>query len=137
MSAHVRLESAAAMTTPGPESLHGGSSVVSGGRRPCVFPRSVPTLCEFPPGIKVSKILPPVCDYEASEGMSASQVVPVAPGLDLFPTLLVWRRLAAVKRWPGAVRSSNALHISPCVCVYDRVGKSVCPVPLHTRASHP
>lgn len=36
MSAHVRLESAAAMTTLGPESLSGGSGGVGGGGRPRV-----------------------------------------------------------------------------------------------------
>lgn len=55
MSAHVRLESAAAMTTPGPESLSGG-----GGGRPHMFLRPVLASREFLLGIKVepSKFLP-------------------------------------------------------------------------------
>lgn len=60
MSAHVRLESASAMTTPRPESLSGGGGV-SGGGRPHMFLCSVLALREFPLGIKVepSKFLPP------------------------------------------------------------------------------
>lgn len=59
MSAHVRLESAAAMTTLGPESLSGGGGV-SGGGRPHMFLRSVLASREFPLGKKVepSKFLP-------------------------------------------------------------------------------
>lgn len=61
-----------------------------------MFLLSVSALREFPLGIKVepSKFLPPVCDYGASGRTSASQVVPAALGMDLFPTLLVWRRPA-------------------------------------------